>query len=203
MEWNKENEKFSAVLKFKIIIMKTRLIQTIIFFFLINSCPKDLLGQNNPMKNDLYRTAIKLNKSPFKANGRLQQALDSSIVLMKKNKMNEMDFLNYRPLTLNVNEIDKITIYKKGSVGQGALTGFLIGAGTGALIGLVSGDDPPGFISLTAGEKAVGLGAGLGIVGTLIGTIAGTSAKVKISINGNQKIYSKYQKILVEYSIVK
>ena len=53
-------------------------------------------------------------------------------------------------------------------------TGLLMGAFSGAFIGLASGDDPPGFLSFTAVEKAA-LGAFvLGGLGGVIGLIAGT-----------------------------
>jgi hypothetical protein len=43
------------------------------------------------------------------------------------------------------------------------------------MVGLASGDNPPGFVSFTAGEK-VGLGAvGVGAVGMIIGGIAGAA----------------------------
>ncbi len=52
--------------------------------------------------------------------------------------------------------------------------GLLAGAFSGAFIGLASGDDPPGFFSFTAVEKAA-LGAFvLGGLGGVIGLIAGT-----------------------------
>ena len=65
-----------------------------------------------------------------------------------------------------------------------ALIGFLIGAPVGALFGYLDGDDPPstvGFLSaettylhMTAAEKAVAGGVGLGLVGALIGAIVGS-----------------------------
>ena len=56
---------------------------------------------------------------------------------------------------------------------RGAGFGLLVGAGSGAVIGFVSGDDPDGFISLTAEEKALGMGVLLGGAGALIGTVIG------------------------------
>ncbi len=58
--------------------------------------------------------------------------------------------------------------------GSGAAVGAAVGLFAGAVSGFASGDDPPGFMSMTAGDKALygGLaGAGLGaIVGAIIGT---------------------------------
>jgi hypothetical protein len=56
---------------------------------------------------------------------------------------------------------------------QGAGIGSLIGVTSGALIGYASGDDPPGWFSLTAGEKAVLAGVGLGLTGLVVGTVVG------------------------------
>ncbi len=54
--------------------------------------------------------------------------------------------------------------------------GLLAGAFSGAFIGLASGDDPPGFLSFTAEEKAA-LGAFVfGGLGGVIGLIAGTAS---------------------------
>ncbi len=59
---------------------------------------------------------------------------------------------------------------------MGAGIGLLIGAFSGAFIGLASGDDPPGFLSFTAEEKAA-LGAFVfGGLGGVIGLIAGTAS---------------------------
>ena len=56
---------------------------------------------------------------------------------------------------------------------RGAGLGLLIGAGSGAVIGFASGDDPPGFFSFTAEEKATVLGVLMGGGGAAIGTVIG------------------------------
>jgi hypothetical protein len=56
---------------------------------------------------------------------------------------------------------------------RGAGFGLLAGAGSGVVIGFVSGDDPDGFISLTAEEKALLLGGLLGGTGAVLGTVIG------------------------------
>lgn len=56
---------------------------------------------------------------------------------------------------------------------RGAGFGLLIGAGSGAIIGFASGDDPAGFISFTAEDKALGLGVVLGAGGAVVGSLIG------------------------------
>ena len=56
---------------------------------------------------------------------------------------------------------------------QGAGIGALAGVASGALLGFADGDDPPGFLSMTASEKAALGGATLGVAGLVIGTVVG------------------------------
>lgn len=57
---------------------------------------------------------------------------------------------------------------------QGLGIGILAGAAFGALVGFADGDDPSGqFLSFTAGEKALLLGTGFGIMGAVTGAIVG------------------------------
>lgn len=66
------------------------------------------------------------------------------------------------------------------STGAGALRGagigLLIGGGAGAVVGFASGDDPPGWFSMTAQEKALLLGIGLGGLGAVVGGLVGLAA---------------------------
>ena len=64
---------------------------------------------------------------------------------------------------------------RRGHTLQGMGIGLLAGAGFGALIGYASGDDEAGFLSFSAGDKAVLGGMGGGILGTLIGAIGGSA----------------------------
>lgn len=56
---------------------------------------------------------------------------------------------------------------------QGAGIGALAGVASGVLIGFSDGDDPPGFLSMTASEKAAFGGATLGVAGLAIGAVVG------------------------------
>lgn len=79
-------------------------------------------------------------------------------------------------LILALRDIDSLEVQTgRGSTGneffKGAGWGFLIGAVIGAIAGYLDGDDPPGFLSYTAGEKATMIGVVLGLVGAAIGGI--------------------------------
>jgi hypothetical protein len=122
-------------------------------------------------------------------------------------------------LTIPSQEIQQLRLRRKGRVGRGILTGATAGVVSGVIIGLASGDDPdcdynpntlylPGqFLvaafcegtSMTAGQKAVLAGAGLGLAGGLVGGILG-SIKIKIPINGSQNIFEANQARLKRYT---
>ena len=61
------------------------------------------------------------------------------------------------------------------SAREGAGIGLLIGGPIGFVIGSLSGDDPPGFFSLSAGNKAALGFLALGFVGSIVGSIAGAA----------------------------
>ncbi|MFC0775620.1 hypothetical protein [Terrimonas alba] len=111
-------------------------------------------------------------------------------------------------MSIPAENIKSFTIKRKNSVLKGALIGLGIGAVTGVVIGLASGDDPIaqypdpstdflglGTISvaiqnsfaMTAGEKAVGGGIGLGVTGAIVGTVVGALVKKKFIINGKKE----------------
>jgi hypothetical protein len=104
---------------------------------------------------------------------------------------------------------------RKHSTLRGALIGFGVGAAAGIIIGLASGNDPvmtynPGpygdplgleaisvamnnSFAMTAGQKAVVGGIGLGVTGAIVGTIIGTVAKKKFVIGGKKEKFHDLQ----------
>jgi len=79
----------------------------------------------------------------------------------------------------------EVRAVERVSIGRGATDGLAVGFGVGAALGVVgglaSGDDPPCqaflcLLRLSATDKALILGAGLGLVGGLVGAIAGAAA---------------------------
>jgi hypothetical protein len=147
---------------------------------------------------------------------------DQQVVLLSSGKRNfkagDNDNIN-----IGVDQIRSISLRKKNSVLKGALLGMGIGATVGIIAGLASGDDekqpyydsnqdPFGlgnvFVSLnnafamTAGEKALAGGIGLGVSGAIIGTIIGAVAKKKFIIGGKKEVYRDLQGDLMKRLIV-
>lgn len=70
-------------------------------------------------------------------------------------------------------DIQQVVIAGKSKILQSMGMGVVVGAGIGAFIGLASGDDPPGFLSFSAGEKAAMLGTLFGGAGLIVGLTVG------------------------------
>ena len=100
-------------------------------------------------KKGQYRIWIsKMDKSK-KVKGFLFEAGDSLLTIMDYSVVGGSR-------SVEIENINKIKLRKKSKPGRGLLTGALVGFSIGAIIGLASGDDPGGgFISLTAGQKAI------------------------------------------------
>lgn len=103
---------------------------------------------------------------------------------------------------LEISNIEKIKIRKKGNVGRGILIGAGVGFLVGGLIGYASGDDNPGWFSMTAEAKAVALGTALSIPGMLIGGIAGAT-RITIPISRKQNRYKMQQAEIRSYTSTK
>jgi hypothetical protein len=99
-------------------------------------------------------------------------------------------------VSVDIADIKTITIVKKSKVGKGAGFGFLGGASLGVVIGLASGDDPPGFMSYTAGDKAAFLGIAFGLIGMILGAAEGASAGADQKIQIEGKSDSEIKEIL-------
>lgn len=103
--------------------------------------------------------------------------------------------------------IDKIKIRRKGSVGKGILIGGVAGFLIGGIIGLAGGDDPEsqgGFniFSYSAEEKAAIGGILVGIPATIIGGIV-SSLRVKIPINKKQIQFQEKRSQVASYADTK
>lgn len=121
---------------------------------------------------------------------------------------------NDHQLHVPAETVKSFTLKRKHSVGRGALIGFGIGAAAGIIIGLASGDDPVmtypnpnedplglgtmmvamnNAFAMTAGEKAIAGGLGLGATGAIVGTIIGAVAKKKFIIGGKKERFHDLQ----------
>lgn len=114
---------------------------------------------------------------------------------------------SFTKVNLHIDEIKTIRIVRKSNFLKSLGIGLLMGGGTGALIGFSSGDDPPGWFSFSAGQKALIGGFALGLIGSgiggLVGAISGMndsievrqlSEKEKIGVLGKLQLYSRFQK---------
>ncbi|MFI5131810.1 MAG: hypothetical protein ACHQFX_17535 [Chitinophagales bacterium] len=132
--------------------------------------------------------------------GRLFTINDSQLVLKKySDKM----------YAIAGDNVGTVILRRKNSALRGALIGFGIGVISGVVIGFASGDDPivqPGpndflgigaamnnAFAMTAEEKAVACGAGLGVGGAIIGTIIGAVARKKFIIGGRKEKFRDLQ----------
>ena len=121
--------------------------------------------------------------------------------------------------SIDAAQINTISLKKKNAGLKGALIGMGAGIVIGAIAGFASGDDPVtpytgelfsdmiiGFsnsFTMTAGEKAVGMGAVGALTGALIGGITGALLKKKFIIGGNKDIYHDSQAELNKRAMVK
>lgn len=110
--------------------------------------------------------------------------------------------------------INKMTIHRKGAGTKGALIGGLSGMVIGIAAGLIAGDDPhvppsEDFFGLgeafrtTAGQKALAGGV-VGLVGGgVIGCIIGNLVKKKFIIGGNKKNFEDMRQAILNKAYTK
>lgn len=132
--------------------------------------------------------------------GELLSVRENSLVVYTKT-YNDSISAHLSDVSIIKNE-EVLSVIQKGKskISKGIGYGLLIGAGTGALIGFASGDDGGGFVSFSAGEKAVFGGVLLGSAGLIIGIIWGSISSTRdisvIPLPDNDysilKIYSRY-----------
>ena len=126
-----------------------------------------------------YKVILKTKDGQF-ITGNLNSISNTSLSMSDK-KINMQSY--------DIEKIIDLKIYKKGSVGRGAIIGFLTGAITGFVIGMASGDDDPKqWFAMTSSEKAFTGGILLGGAGALTGALLGLIHK-KITINGQKEKY--------------
>ena len=170
-------------------------------------CSLNFLFAQEPNKKfkDYKVWASKIDNSKV-IKGILLEANDASLIIIgKKNS----------EIIVNVKDIHKIKIRRKGKVGKGAAIGAATGVATGLIIGFASGDDPDktvdGFFpylgsytyiveGTTAGEKAASWAVGLGIAGTVVGALVGSKKEVFL-INGDISKYQMYFDEIRSYSL--
>ncbi|HEY6505641.1 MAG TPA: hypothetical protein VIZ28_16815 [Chitinophagaceae bacterium] len=146
--------------------------------------------------------------------GLLGSPNDSQLVLIRSLKAAQVPSSVNNQMQIPAENIQSFTVKRKNAGLRGALIGFGIGAVTGIVAGLVSGDDElvpypdpandifglgtfsagmSNMFAMTAGQKAVAYGAGLGCSGAIIGAIIGAVAKKKFTIGGKKEIFRDLQ----------
>lgn len=116
--------------------------------------------------------------------GELLSVRDSSLVVSTLEDFDPDDQVAQTRgiITLGNQEILRVVLKGESKILKGMGLGTLIGGGFGAALGFASGDDPPGWFSLTAGEKSVAGGIVFGAVGFIIGTVAGLASSSRDKI---------------------
>jgi hypothetical protein len=99
--------------------------------------------------------------------GELLSVIADSLVLM--------DSSSTAGIGIRIGDAAQLKVLKKSKALNGLGSGFLFGGAVGGGIGFLSGDDEPGWFSMTAGQKAMALGLGLGLVGAAIGGLGGAA----------------------------
>lgn len=161
--------------------------------------------------------------------GWLYNMNDSQVVLLKASPR-QLRQLQTSPGEMNeygasfpVSQIQSISTRKKNSTVKGMLIGLGIGVVTGVVWGLAEGDDPimqynpstydpfgigaigvalNNAFAMTAGEKALTYGAGMGLTGAITGAVIGAIAKKKFTIGGRKEKYRDLQGDLMKRLIV-
>jgi hypothetical protein len=131
---------------------------------------------------------------------------------------------NDQQMVVPAENLKSFTVKRKHSALRGALIGFGVGAAAGIIIGLASGSDPVmaypnpnedplllgsmvvamnNAFAMTAGQKAVAGGLGLGATGAIVGTIIGSVAKKKFTIGGKKEKFHDLQGELMKKLVIK
>ena len=117
--------------------------------------------------------------------------------------------INAKYSAINMDDINSIALQRKNAGAKGALYGFLAGAAIGVIVGFAEGDDKVlkqtndpfnnifveinNAFALTASEKALYYGLGIGGIGALSGFIIGKIVKKKFIIGGKKENLKNYQ----------
>jgi len=102
--------------------------------------------------------------------GGLLTVNDCTMILKNEYGLSEEALLNSASNIYVIHNQDINSIWILGE--DNHLIGIAIGIPIGAAIGYAGGDDPPGWFSMTAGQKA----CALGILGGVVGFIAGAAS---------------------------
>jgi hypothetical protein len=111
------------------------------------------------------------------------QRIKAELLAVKDGRLILMDASTFSDVTCAVDDIRSLQIVKKAKVLKGLGLGSLTGGVAGSGLGFLSGNDKPGFMSFTAGQKALVLGVGLAAIGGLIGGVSGALTGIDDSVD--------------------
>lgn len=136
-----------------------------------------------------------------KMSGYLYKVEDDSVLLIRDKipYKSSSELLSQPRIAARPERIDKIYVNNKR---MAPLIGAGIGFGAGVITGFLIGNDPPGFISFSASDKAVMLGATGGVIGAITGLIIHLAASKTLIISGKKDNYRSYQKQLALQSLI-
>ncbi len=147
--------------------------------FLLN--PRELLAQEssrNANVNPGAHIVIRMTTGE-EVEGVLLSVRQNALVVAALEEIEDKDsseIMKYVRL-LSTNDIQKVIVQGESKVLKGMGGGLLCGFIVGGMIGLAGGDDKPGgLFSMTAGQKAMAGGMGLGVVGAVVGTVVGVAS---------------------------
>jgi hypothetical protein len=168
-----------------------------ILTWLLPALSQSLPAQDSLSQRDIVRSARIGLLHGHKSIGYLYAMTDSILLLSAKNEpVRLFDTASKGRLRFAYKDMETVEIYKKGELWRSPLKGLLIGGAIGALIGFASGNDPKEhFFALTAGEKAMGLGALGGTVGIIAGFITGLATHKIFYIHGKKEGYDRMRKM--------
>jgi len=206
--------------------MKKFLLISIAFFFTISSFSQtDSVIKTG--KRFIPSMATIQTTDGKKTKGWFYKMNDENIYLLpaQKNKkyFRTSDFispdLNAGVFNIPASQINTIGLQKRNATLKGTLIGLGAGVITGVVIGFASGDDPiqecgpndflclgaalNNAFAMTAGQKALAGGLGLGVTGALAGFIISKIAKKKFIIGGKKEVYHDLQAELMQRLIIK
>lgn len=164
-------------------------------------------AQDSSSRIKIYTAKIKCFENKKLIKGPLYDFNDSTIILINARSKAEVIDYQLQFNEIQINNIDRMKIRRKGKIGSYTILGALIGGSAGVAIGYSQGDNEPPCGDWmtkpcwTAGDKAVLLGIPLTLVGGITGALIGTHSK-RIDIDGKHENIIINQEILSKYSII-
>ena len=174
--------------------MKTIISIVLIGFCFLNplNAQDSIQAKDNNQKIKIFRIWVSLKSDPYKIKGVLYEIKDSSILVSNSAIKKDYSMGRFEVVEIQISNIKKIKIRRKGSMLNGIWIGALSGFVVGVSIGLV--EDAGGW-AIYGGAFFAAIGVG---VGGLLGLI-----KIGIPINGSMDNYNINKDKLKKYSVNK